>query len=93
MNIFVYTKKGCPNCVAAKNLLKSKGLRFIEQNMDDTEVRNAFQFAYPNVRGLPQIFINDQRVGGLLGLQAALAQLALDKKADNARELGLDYEP
>lgn len=93
MNIFVYTKKGCPNCVAAKNLLKSKGLRFIEQNMDDTEVRNAFQFAYPNVRGLPQIFINDQRVGGLLGLQTALAQLALDKKADNARELGLDYEP
>ena len=93
MNIFVYTKKGCPNCVAAKNLLKSKGLRFIEQNMDDAEVRNAFQFAYPNVRGLPQIFINDQRVGGLLGLQAALAQLALDKKADNARELGLDYEP
>lgn len=93
MNIFVYTKKGCPNCVSAKNLLKSKGLRFIEQNMDDAEVRNAFQFAYPNVRGLPQIFINDQRVGGLLGLQAALAQLALDKKADNARELGLDYEP
>lgn len=93
MNIFVYTKKGCPNCVAAKNLLKSKGLRFIEQNMDDAEVRNAFQFAYQNVRGLPQIFINDQRVGGLLGLQAALAQLALNKKADNARELGLDYEP
>lgn len=93
MNIFIYTKKGCPNCVAAKNLLKSKGLRFIEQNMDDAEVRNAFQFAYPNVRGLPQIFINDQRVGGLAGLQAALAQLALDKKADNARELGLNYEP
>ena len=61
--------------------------------MDDTEVRRAFEFAYPNVRGLPQIFIDDQRVGGLAGLQAALAQIALDKKADNARELGLDYEP
>jgi glutaredoxin len=24
---------------------------------------------------MPQIFINDQRVGGLAGLQAALAQL------------------
>lgn len=93
MNIFVYTKKGCPNCVAAKNLLKSKKLAFIEQNMDDTEVRRAFEFAYPNVRGLPQIFIDDQRVGGLTGLQAALVQIALDKKSDNARELGLDYEP
>lgn len=93
MNIFVYTKKGCPNCVVAKNLLKSRNLRFIEQNMDDAEVRRAFEFAYPNVRGLPQIFIDDQRVGGLAGLQAALAQIALNKKADNARELGLDYEP
>ena len=93
MNIFVYTKKGCPNCVSAKQLLKSKNLSFIEQNMDDTEVRRAFEFAYPNVRGLPQIFIDDQRVGGLAGLQAALAQIALDKKAENARALGLDYEP
>ena len=75
MNIFVYTKKGCPNCVSAKQLLKSKKLSFIEQNMDDAEVRRAFEFAYPNVRGLPQIFIDDQRVGGLAGLQQALKQL------------------
>jgi glutaredoxin 3 len=77
MNIFVYSKKGCPNCVAAKNLLKSRNLRFIEQDMDNTEVRRAFEFAYPNVRGLPQIFINDQRVGGLLGLQEAFKKLKL----------------
>ena len=75
MNIFVYSKKGCPNCVSAKQLLKSKNLSFIEQSMDDTEVRRAFEFAYPNVRGLPQIFIDDQRVGGLAGLQQALKQL------------------
>jgi glutaredoxin 3 len=77
MNIFIYTKKGCPNCVAAKNLLKSKDLKFIEQNMDDVEVRQAFEFAYPNIRGLPQIFINDNRVGGLLGLKEALKVLGL----------------
>ncbi|CAB4126567.1 GrxC Glutaredoxin and related proteins [uncultured Caudovirales phage] len=77
MNIFVYTKKGCSNCVAAKNLLKSKNLKFIELNMDEVAVREAFEFAYPEVRGMPQIFINDQRVGGLLGLQAALKQLKI----------------
>lgn len=77
LNIFVYTKAKCPNCVAAKQLLKSKGLKFIENDMDTESVRQAFQFAYPDVRGMPQIFINDQRVGGLLGLQQALKDLGL----------------
>ena len=72
MNIFIYTKKGCPNCVTAKLLLKSQGLKFIEQDMDDPKVAAAFRFAYPDVRQMPQIFINDQRVGGLAGLQKAL---------------------
>jgi glutaredoxin 3 len=77
MNIFIYTKSGCPNCVAAKKILKEKGLRFIENDMDTESVRQAFQFAYPDVRGMPQIFIDDQRVGGLLGLQHALKQVGL----------------
>lgn len=75
MNIFIYTKSSCPNCVAAKQLLKSKGLRFVESSIDDVGVRQAFEFAYPDLRQMPQIFINDQRVGGLAGLQAALKQL------------------
>lgn len=75
MNIFIYTKNGCPNCVAAKQLLKAKGLRYIENDMEDAGVRQAFEFAYPDLRQMPQIFINDQRVGGLAGLQAALKQM------------------
>jgi glutaredoxin 3 len=75
MNIFIYTKSRCPNCVAAKQLLKSKGLKFIENDMDDESVRQAFHFAYPDVKQMPQIFIDDQRVGGLAGLQAALKLL------------------
>jgi glutaredoxin 3 len=77
LNIFLYSKSKCPNCVAAKQLLKSKGLKFIENDMDTESVRQAFMFAYPEVKQLPQIFINDQRVGGLAGLQAALKALNL----------------
>ena len=77
MNIFIYTKSKCPNCIAAKQLLKSKKLKFIEMNMDQAKIKLAFEFAYPDVRGMPQIFIDDQRVGGLLGLQNALKELGL----------------
>ena len=77
MNIFIYTKSKCPNCVAAKQLMKSKGLRFVEMDIDNEKVRYAFEFANFGVRGMPQIFINDQRVGGLAGLQQALKDLKL----------------
>jgi glutaredoxin 3 len=32
---------------------------------------------YPEARQMPQIFINNQRVGGLAGLQNALKELGL----------------
>ncbi len=77
MNITIYSKANCPNCVTAKQLLDSKGLDYTEINVD-VEARMAnFIKAYPDARQMPQIFINDQRVGGLAGLQAALKQVGL----------------
>lgn len=78
MNIVIYTKSACPNCVAAKNLLKSKGLEYSERDLTNDPVKQAELFAaYPDARQMPQIFINNQRVGGLAGLQAALKELGL----------------
>jgi glutaredoxin 3 len=77
MNITIYTKANCPNCVTAKQLLKSKGLEYDEHSMDDPETWQRFMAAYSDFRQMPQIFINGQRVGGLAGLQAALKELGL----------------
>jgi glutaredoxin 3 len=78
LKIAVYSKSVCPQCESAKMLLKSKSLPFEEIKIDDEAERLAFyEKCGPSVRQMPQIFINDQRVGGLQGLQAALAQLAL----------------
>jgi glutaredoxin 3 len=77
MNIIVYTKSGCPNCVTAKLLLKSKELAYEEMDFDDEDVRAVFTRLYPEARQMPQIFINRQRVGGLAGLVAALKELGL----------------
>ena len=77
MNITIYTKSNCPNCVSAKQLLKSKGLEYTERNTDDDKHFQYLQSQYPDIRQMPQIFINDQHVGGLAGLQAALKQVGL----------------
>jgi glutaredoxin 3 len=77
MNITIYTKSACPNCVAAKNLLKSKGLRFVELDTEKPDELANLLRRFPEARQMPQIFIDGQRVGGLAGLQAALKQVGL----------------
>ena len=76
LRVTVYSKSACPQCESAKMLLKTKSLEFEEIKIDDEAERLAFYAKCgPSVRQMPQIFINDQRVGGLAGLQAALTQL------------------
>lgn len=77
MSITMYTKEQCPNCVSAKQLLKSKGLDYAEISLDEDGRRANFMAAYPDAKQMPQIFIGDQRVGGLAGLQAALKQIGV----------------
>jgi glutaredoxin 3 len=76
MKITIYTKSNCPNCVTAKQLLKSKGLEYEERDIEVPLWFESLNMLYPEARQMPQIFINDQRVGGLAGLQAALKQMA-----------------
>ena len=77
MNITIYTKTSCPNCTTAKQLLVSKGLAYTEVNIEIGDRFANFVASYPDAKQMPQIFIGDQRVGGLAGLQAALKQLGL----------------
>ena len=75
IDILMYTKNNCPNCTAAKMVLKMEGLTFRELSVDNEENRTLLMKEDANARQMPQIFINGQRVGGLAGLQAALKQM------------------
>jgi glutaredoxin 3 len=75
IDILMYTKSNCPNCLAAKMVLKMHELPFREISVDIEENRVLLMKEDAKARQMPQIFINDQRVGGLLGLQEALKQL------------------
>ena len=77
MNIVMYTKSACPNCELAKQLLQSKHLSYEQRDMGDPEEFAVFASTYPELRQMPQIWINGQRVGGIDGLRAALKQVGL----------------
>jgi glutaredoxin 3 len=74
MNITMYTKDNCPNCVTAKLILDAAGLKYADVDIEVGERLANLLKEFPDARQMPQIFINDQRVGGLAGLQVALRQ-------------------
>lgn len=65
----VYTKSGCPQCVQAKNLLKSQGITFEEKNVEE-DMEAMSIVSQSGSRNMPQISKEGVMVnGGLLGLQ------------------------
>ena len=77
MNINIYTKSNCLNCTAAKQLLASKGLDYLEIDVELGSRWQNLMKEFPDARQMPQIFIDDERVGGLLGLREALFKLGI----------------
>ena len=75
MNITIYTKANCPNCTTAKMVMDMAGLDYNEIDIMVGDRLGNFLKEFPDAKQMPQIFINDQRVGGVAGLQAALKQL------------------
>ena len=75
IHITMYTKANCPNCVTAKLVLDNLGLKYADVDIEVGDRLANLLREFPDARQMPQIFINDQRVGGLAGLQAALKQL------------------
>jgi glutaredoxin 3 len=71
-DIEIYSTAVCPYCVAAKNLLKAKGLDWCEIRVDtDPAARTAMLERSGGRRTVPQIFIHGTHVGGFDDLAKA----------------------
>ena len=78
-NVEIYTWSTCPFCIRAKALLQKKGVDFTEYCIDgDNEAREKMSDRAGGRRSLPQIFIDDQHIGGCDDLYALNAQGKLD---------------
>ncbi|MCF6456840.1 glutaredoxin 3 [Pseudoalteromonas sp. MMG024] len=64
-NIVIYTKPTCPFCVRAKMLLTQKGVEYTEIDIAaQPELRDEMIAKANGGYTVPQIFINDQHIGG-----------------------------
>lgn len=62
--ITLYTSAVCGYCVAAKNFLKSRGLRWNEVRIDTDPVQREKMVALAKRTSVPQIFVGQTHVGG-----------------------------
>ncbi len=60
----IYSTAICPYCVRAKRLLEHKGVDFVEIRIDGDLEQMRIMMERSRRRTVPQIFIDDQHVGG-----------------------------
>lgn len=80
----IYTWSSCPFCIRAKALLKKKGVEFTEYCIDGDEQARAKMSDRANGRtSVPQIFIDDQHIGGCDDIYALDRSGGLDPLLQN----------
>jgi glutaredoxin 3 len=72
MKAIVWSKDACPFCVQAKALLESKGIEYEERNVQRDWTKEQLLEVVPTARTLPQIFLDDQYIGGFTELRKHL---------------------
>ena len=75
----MYTKWGCPYCVAAKTLLDKKGVAYTEYDVTMGGPKKAEMLErVPGARTVPQVLVNDRPLGGFDDISALDYQGKLD---------------
>jgi glutaredoxin 3 len=63
-SVVIYTTKVCPYCVRAKALFARKGIAYREIDVTHDDGARNWLIQATGQRTVPQIFINDQALGG-----------------------------
>ena len=75
MKAIIWSKYHCPYCDQAKALLTQKGIQFEERKIGDGYTKEELLEAVPNARTVPQIFVDEQLIGGFTDLQTFLEKV------------------
>ena len=64
----IYSKSNCSYCVMAMNFFDSKNMDYEVYSADDPKIFSEMMERNPQARTVPQIFIDDQLIGGYTDL-------------------------
>jgi len=70
----IYTKSNCSYCEMAKQYFDNKNIEYSLHDVENVETFNELLNRNPSARTMPQIFINDQLIGGYTDLIEWLKQ-------------------
>lgn len=76
MKATIWSKYHCPYCDQAKALLTQKGIQFEEKKIGDGYTKEELLEAVPTARTVPQIFIDEQLIGGFNELKQYFTKAA-----------------
>lgn len=76
MKAIVWSKYHCPYCDQAKALLTQKGIEFEEKKIGDGYTKEDLLEAVPTARTVPQIFLDEQLIGGFNELKQYFTKAA-----------------
>jgi len=80
VKVVMYSTRFCPYCMRARRLLKNKGVEFTEIAVGGKNELWAEMEQRSGRNTVPQIFINDESVGGFDDIAALNRQGELDQK-------------
>ena len=72
MKAVVWSKPGCSQCDSAKHLLKTKGIEYEEKNIAEGYKIEDLLALVPNAKTMPQIWLDEEHIGGYRELQEKL---------------------
>ncbi len=72
MKAIMWSKYHCTYCDQARLLLKEKGYQIEERKIGDGWTKEELLEVVPTARTVPQIFLNDEYIGGFTELKQKL---------------------
>ena len=67
-NVEIYSKSNCAFCDKAKHYFSQNNVPYVEHNVEILETFDSLMQRNPNARTMPQIFIDDELIGGYTDL-------------------------